>query len=60
MKYNQAVKLAIDCLERRAYEFAFDANLYKAGLRTIATKRAHKKYTDIKTAIEVLRQGRLT
>ena len=57
MKHSQAVKVAIDCMERRRQQFAFDANLHKIYKSDSPyAVRAAKQYDKITEAIAVLSQ----
>ena len=57
MKHSAAVKVAIDCMNRRKQRIAFDANLHKR-LKADhpSAVRAAKEYDRIEKAIAVLSQ----
>jgi len=54
MKQDTAYKLAIEALERWKRLYIFDANLYRHGLKSISTERAHKQAKRIEDAIEII------
>jgi hypothetical protein len=57
MKHSTAVNIAIDCMNRRKAQIAFDANLHKLlKVGTPSAVRAAKEYDRINQAIAVLSQ----
>ena len=55
MKYESAVKVAIDCMKRRRRVIAVDANLFKlAGMDNPTGRNAAKEYDRITKAMEIL------
>jgi len=57
MTFLQAIKLAITALEKQRRPHAFNANLYKSGVITEATKLSQKEYDKYTEAIETLKGG---
>ena len=57
MKQAQAVRIAIDCIKKRRQNYAFDANLYKAGVDLFRTKVASKEYDILTDAIKTLEEA---
>ena len=53
MKYERAIKLAIEAIEKEMQRLAPDANLYEL-LKMESGRRAAKKRGDLKKAKEVL------
>ena len=56
MRKKTAYKIAIEALERRKRNFAWDANLYKKGVEYVGGKRAIKKVERLEKAIEIMKE----
>lgn len=55
MTRAHALTLATHALQREAKRLAFEANLYRRGLRTSETERAYQKREKVVEAIETLK-----
>jgi len=55
MTRAHALTLATHALQREAKRLAFEANLYRRGLRTSETERAYRERSKIVEAIETIR-----
>ena len=56
IKTKTAYKMGIVALKKQRQDFAFDANLYNYGVRSIVTTRHKKKYDRLTEAIEILQK----
>lgn len=54
MNTNQAVRIAVKCIELHRKQFSFDANLFKQGIPSFSGERAANEYDKLTEAIAVL------